>query len=98
MLNPQFDFLFCTCDLTPNVCDENCCCDKSCSEEYFEGLPDNAVCKPRRDPVRTVYEKTIDAWTCNDIYGIARKSDYAWFPILCIHVIDHIVYNLKYSF
>ncbi|XP_067939215.1 tectonic-3-like [Watersipora subatra] len=47
---------FCTCDLTPGICDINCCCDSSCSsadrvvftscDELLQSFPVTSVCLP----------------------------------------------------
>jgi len=29
---------FCTCDITPNACDVNCCCDEKCSADVREAF------------------------------------------------------------
>ena len=37
----EYDTFFCTCDLTKNSCDINCCCDQDCSaddKKVFRGI------------------------------------------------------------
>lgn len=79
MLDPNYSP--CTCDLTVNACDLNCCCDPNCSND--DKLAANLNCRNR---VRTVFEKTIDKWTCTDIYNDPKIIENDWFPIICIHV------------
>lgn len=80
LLNPAYDP--CSCDLTPNICDLDCCCDKSCSPE------DRAAAKldcPTQ--VRPIFDKIVDRWYCKDIFGNPRDIEEDWFPIICINVI-----------
>lgn len=80
LLNPAYDP--CTCDLTVNICDADCCCDTSCSAE--DKAANNLIC---RDQVRPVFDKKIDRWYCQDIFGDQREIEEDWFPIICINVI-----------
>lgn len=79
LLNPAYDP--CTCDLTVGLCDSGCCCDPDCSEA--DKLTFNFVCPIR---YRTVFEKSVDRWTCYNIYNQPKLVEEDWFPILCIQV------------
>ena len=80
LLDPGYEP--CNCDLTLNKCDTNCCCDPSCSDYDFKAF--NKVCKKQ---VRSVFDKKVDWWTCNDVYGDPKSNrEPDWFPIICINV------------
>jgi len=79
LLDPSFDP--CTCDLTVDYCDQNCCCDSDCTSDDLNAL--NLVCPQK---YRSIFEKTIDKWTCKDKYNNPKFAEPDYFPILCIQV------------
>ena len=80
LLDPSYDP--CTCDLTVDSCDPKCCCDPDCTTADIAA--ENVVCLTK---VRPVFEKTVDQWTCKDIYNKPKLDQPDWFPILCIQVL-----------
>lgn len=80
LLNPAYDP--CECDLTPNSCDPDCCCDNTCTVD--DKTAAKLVCPVQ---VRPIFDKTIDRWYCQDIYNNPRLIEEDWFPIICINVI-----------
>ena len=96
LLNP--DLFTCTCDLT-TACDFNCCCDTSCSSS------DKALFTPNCQAyTRTLINKEIDSWYCDDIFGNLRLQEPNWFPIMCVNVsvfhlfFQHFLSNYKLLF
>lgn len=79
LLNPSYDP--CTCDLTVGLCDFKCCCDKDCTASDKTAF--NFDCPIRH---RLVFEKSIDRWSCYDMYNNPKLIEDDWFPILCIQV------------
>lgn len=59
------------------MCDYNCCCDKSCTDDdkkTFSG------CQLLAKPIIT--DPKVEYWNCTNSY--LKRED--WFPFLCIHV------------
>ncbi|CAF0843994.1 unnamed protein product [Brachionus calyciflorus] len=90
LMDPKYNP--CTCDVTVNSCDFNCCCDKTCTESDRNAT--KQVCPTQ---VRNVFEKTIDKWTCNDIYNNQRQIENDWFPIICIQFNTTVLLGNFYS-
>ena len=78
-MDPSYDP--CTCDLTVDFCDQNCCCDPDCTPADLIAL--NLVCPIK---YRSLFEETIDKWTCKDMYNNPKFEEPDYFPILCIQV------------
>ena len=90
LLDPQYSP--CSCDLTVGKCDFECCCDPDCTLNDKQTF--RILCKNR---IRTIYEKTIDEWTCNNIYNEPRLMENDWFPIICIQFNTSVLLGKFYS-
>lgn len=85
----------CSCDLTRNACDVNCCCDSECSNEdsmsfascvdQAEDVPDLRYCT-KRDIIfanRTIFEKRpVGDLLCIVVDNVMRKNVYAEPPLV----------------
>lgn len=75
-LNPAKDNLApCTCDVTPQICDINCCCDKDCTQSDLAVF---SYCLPQ---AQHQIDPLVDYYNCSNINAYKEN----WFPILCIH-------------
>ncbi|CAF3969923.1 unnamed protein product [Adineta steineri] len=72
----------CACDLQPNTCDPNCCCDTNCDSSDLSASP---VCNSVR--TTTSYSSAVDeslqTWNCSNSTSAAL---YDYFPFVCVQL------------